>query len=80
MSFYQPRILKAGEEGYVNAFIICPSMVHGRTSGPVERAPALTKMVISLMLERKHAFCVGDGSRTSGLVSVINLYLLVPER
>ncbi|EJD08561.1 NAD-binding protein [Fomitiporia mediterranea MF3/22] len=73
-------ILEAGQEGYMNSYIICPSMVHGQCSGPVPRTPALVKMLVSWMLERNYAFCSGSPTTCSGLINMedlIPVYLIV---
>ncbi|KAH8113546.1 NAD-binding protein [Phellopilus nigrolimitatus] len=76
-------ILKAGEEGYVNTFTVCPSIVHGVGDGPVARTAHVVKELVNHMLKLKHGIIVGDGSNRFGWINIkdlIPVFLLVLDR
>lgn len=53
-------ILKAGEEGYFNSWLICAGGVHGTSNGPIRKTGA--KYVLNPALQSKFAFYIGEGS------------------
>lgn len=63
------RILRAQEEGYLNAFIIVPSCVHGQGTGPVKR-PSLFFVHYVKAVEKRKAVYIGEGSNVTGFVSI----------
>ncbi|KAH8110803.1 NAD-binding protein [Phellopilus nigrolimitatus] len=76
-------IFKAGGEGYVNNFTVCPSVVYGTGDGPITRTPPTIRAFTNLMLKLKHGFVVGDGSNRVGWINIkdlITAFLLVLER
>ncbi|KAI0312778.1 NAD-binding protein [Amylostereum chailletii] len=68
-------ILKAGEEGYVNAYIVCPSGVVGATpaDAPVKNGTILLKVVAQAYVEAKEAFYIGEGANEYQLVHIEDL-------
>ena len=63
------RILQASEAGDVNAYILCPSAVHGPGSGPVGRASLIFKLYVGAVLTAKGPVVVGEGSNRFEFVS-----------
>ena len=59
-------ILKAGNEGYVNTFIVCPSAVVGKGSGPVK---TFNPYLIRAYTSMGKGVYVGEGSNILNLVS-----------
>jgi len=66
-------ILKAGQEGYVNTYIVCPGAVNGTGWGPVNNASFYLKYVAGGALQQKSGFKVGDGSNVFGVVHIKDL-------
>ncbi|KLO11813.1 NAD(P)-binding protein [Schizopora paradoxa] len=69
-------ILKAGEEGFVNTYIICPGAVNGAGWGPVSKASIYFKFVGGTMAGQKTAFKVGEASNVFGFVNIKDLVSL----
>ncbi|KAK4057652.1 hypothetical protein OIO90_001300 [Microbotryomycetes sp. JL221] len=55
-------IFKANDEGYVDAFIIAPSMIYAKGSGPVRDRSAQIPSLIQGALLKKQPIRVGDGT------------------
>ncbi|TDL19371.1 NAD-binding protein [Rickenella mellea] len=75
-------LLKAGEEGYVNTYIICPSNVHGGGKGPVQRTTLTYRWLTGASLGAGAAFYLGEGSNVLGFVhidDILDLYLKVVD-
>jgi len=66
-------ILKAGQEGYVNTYIICPGAVNGAGWGPVSKASLYFKFVGGAIVQQKTAFKIGEGSNVFGFVNLKDL-------
>ncbi|TDL16202.1 NAD-binding protein [Rickenella mellea] len=66
-------ILKAGEEGYVNTYIICPPGIYGRGSGPVSRNTLIYRFWVNAFRNAHAATIVGEGSNTTGMVHIDDL-------
>lgn len=60
------RILKAGEEGYVNTFIVAPPGVFGRGNGPVGKAGLF---MLGNYIRQGAVTYVGEGSNLCSTVS-----------
>ena len=56
------RILAADEAGDVNAYILCPSVVHGQGTGPVSRASGFFKYIVRAFFKINQPIVVGDGT------------------
>lgn len=65
------RILKEGEKGDIDTYIICPVAVYGHGSGPVGKASTFYKFILGPMLQRKQGFYVGEGSNIFPMVRVL---------
>ena len=61
-------LLRAQEEGYFNAFIVCPSIVHGIGGGPLKRPSLAFKYFAADALERKQVAYIGEGSNRGDFV------------
>lgn len=61
-------IMKAGEEGYVNTYIICPGTVCGAGWGPVGKLSIYIKYLGGLNLQQKSENKVGEGTSVFGFV------------
>ncbi|KAM0793567.1 hypothetical protein ACM66B_001003 [Microbotryomycetes sp. NB124-2] len=75
-------IFKANDEGYVDAFIIAPSMIYGKGSGPVRDRSAQIPALIQGSLLKKRPIRVGDGTaRWNGVHAqdLEQLYVLVAD-
>ncbi|THH01272.1 hypothetical protein EW145_g6947 [Phellinidium pouzarii] len=75
-------ILKASEEGYVNSFIVCPSIVYGRGTGPVKTVTLFIRMLLEsgTALPRKEMVYIAEGTNVNDLIHIddlIEAYLLV---
>lgn len=76
-------VLKAGQEGYVNTYIVCPGAVNGAGRGPVGKASLYFKYVGITLLKRKTVFKIGEGTNVLGFVNVNDLtafYVSLLER
>ncbi|EJD08002.1 uncharacterized protein FOMMEDRAFT_71717 [Fomitiporia mediterranea MF3/22] len=70
-------LLKASEAGVVNSFIICPSGVYGKSTGPIERNSIIFRLAIADYLKQKRVYYIGEGSNRSEwvhLVDVVSLF------
>ena len=67
-----PSLLKAQEEGYFNAYIICPVGVHGIGGGPVKRASMIFKVLPVDALQSKKFTYIGEGTNVFSWVCVYN--------
>ena len=56
------RILKAGEEGYVTNFTICPVNIVGAGSGPIAVPSQFIKLLVSFLLQYQRPTYPGEGS------------------
>jgi len=63
-------ILKAGHEGYVNTYIVCPAAVNGVGWGPAGKASRYFKFVGATLLRHKTAFKIGEGTNVKGFVHI----------
>ncbi|THH01273.1 hypothetical protein EW145_g6946 [Phellinidium pouzarii] len=75
-------VLKAAEEGYANSFILCPSIVYGRGSGPVKRITILVRLLLesSKVQPYRRVHYVGEGTNINALINIndlIEAYLLI---
>ena len=59
-------MLKAGEDGYVNTFIIAPAAVFGRGGGPVKK---IGPYLVGQYVQRGAASYIGEGSNRYSVVS-----------
>ncbi len=66
-------VIKAGQEGYVNTYIICPGAVNGAGRGPVGKASLYFKYVGITLLKRKTVFKIGEGTNVLGFVSILHI-------
>ncbi|KLO11812.1 NAD(P)-binding protein [Schizopora paradoxa] len=66
-------ILKAGQEGYVNTYIVCPGGVNGAGWGPVSKVTIYVKYVVGTILQQKTAIKIGEGSNVFGFVHIKDL-------
>jgi len=66
-------IFKAGQEGYVNTYIVCPGAVNGAGIGPVSKTSIFVKYVGGAILQHKTAFTIGEGSNVFGFVHIQDL-------
>ena len=62
-------IFKAQEEGYVNAYIVVPTLVHGKSLGPVRKLTVVYKFLVPDALQKKKVAYVGEGTVSCGAVS-----------
>lgn len=65
------RLLKAQEEGYLNAYIICPVGIHGIGGGPLKRPSLIFKMLPPEALKSKKVTYIGDGTNVFGWVCIL---------
>ncbi|THH15266.1 hypothetical protein EW146_g5180 [Bondarzewia mesenterica] len=75
-------VLLVGKEGYVNTYIVSPAAIVGPSLGPVGKASFFLKGTTHIVLSRKSAVYVGEGSNVFYVVhidDVMNLYLRVFE-
>lgn len=70
-----PSILKAGADGYINGYIVCPSGVVGASpvGVPVKNGTILLKGLSQGFIEKKEAFYVGEGSNEYQFVHIEDL-------
>ena len=61
------RILKAQEEGYFNAFIVCPPGVHD-VGGPLKRPSVFFKYALGDSLQNRRVSYIGEGTNVIGFV------------
>ncbi|KAI0312779.1 hypothetical protein OF83DRAFT_613776 [Amylostereum chailletii] len=68
-------ILQAGEEGYVNTYILCPSGVIGATPAgvPVKNGTLFLKIIAQAYIEAKEGFYVGEGTNEFHVVHIEDL-------
>ena len=69
-------ILQTSATGDIDAYILCPTCVHGRGSGPITRPSAWYKLYVSLLLAQGGPFVVGEG--TNELVFVCTFHTMTP--
>ncbi|KAI5121374.1 hypothetical protein M0805_001187 [Coniferiporia weirii] len=73
-------VMKAGEEGYLNTFIVCPPLIYGVGTGPTVKTSNFYKYFINSVLKFKHGYIIGDGSNIIDMVhvsDVVALFVLV---
>ncbi|KZV67791.1 NAD(P)-binding protein [Peniophora sp. CONT] len=73
-------ILKAGEEGYVTNFTICPVNIVGPGSGPIRVPSQFVKLLVSFLLQYKQPTYPGEGSSRYNYVHIddlLDLYMRV---
>ena len=63
-------ILKAGEEGYVTNFTICPVNIVGPGCGPLRTPSQFIKLLVTFLLQCKRPTYPGDGSSRYNYVRV----------
>ena len=56
------RVLKAGEEGYVANYTICPAAVVGSGSGPVKLPSIFVKMLVQYFTQGDRPLVPGEGT------------------
>jgi hypothetical protein len=56
------RILQASDAGDINAYILCPAVVHGPGLGPVGRASIFFKFYLQTIFKVNGLFIAGDGN------------------
>ncbi|KAI5116212.1 hypothetical protein M0805_005928 [Coniferiporia weirii] len=73
-------VLQAGEQGFVNTFIVCPTYVYGARAGPTSKSSFFYKFEVSNVLSHKQGWVIGEGTNVVGTVHVkdlVDLYLLI---
>ena len=75
VTYFRSRILKAGEEGVANTYIICPSAVYGPSSGPCHKPSVFYKFVVASIIAAGHATIAGEGKNVVGTVRRIHFRL-----
>ena len=63
--------MKAGFEGYVNTFIVCPSSLYGKPLGATGKPSVATRTAVQIILSSKRAFVIGTGDNVFGMVNTI---------
>ncbi|KIP03940.1 hypothetical protein PHLGIDRAFT_15544 [Phlebiopsis gigantea 11061_1 CR5-6] len=66
-------LLKAQENGYLNAYIICPAGVHGIGGGPLKRPSVAFMIFLAECRESKRVRYIGEGTNGFGWVHVDDL-------
>ncbi|TDL17414.1 NAD(P)-binding protein [Rickenella mellea] len=69
-------ILKAGEDGYVYTYIMCPALVYGVGSGPVAKDTNFYRNLLKASVQSGVATYVGEGSNVNGSVHISDFVLL----
>ncbi|TDL17435.1 NAD(P)-binding protein [Rickenella mellea] len=75
-------ILKAGEEGYVNTYIMCPALVYGVGTGPVAKDTMFYRNLVKASIQSRVVTYVGEGSNVNGSVHIndfVSLFQLISE-
>ncbi|KAI0040282.1 NAD(P)-binding protein [Auriscalpium vulgare] len=70
-------ILQAGEEGYVNTYIICPAGVVGPPRGPFQVGSFFTRNIVQFCIAMKQPTYVGEGTNEVDIVDLddtVDLY------
>lgn len=62
------RILLAGEQNFLDSYIICPGAVVGRSRGPIKNGSFFLKFLTQVYQLMKGAIYVGDGTNEFYLV------------
>ncbi|VDC03931.1 unnamed protein product [Peniophora sp. CBMAI 1063] len=76
------RVLKAGEEGYVTNYTLCPAAVVGTGSGPVKVPSIFVKMLIQYFTAAKRPLIAAEGTSRYNYVHIddlVDLYLRLLE-
>lgn len=66
-------LLKAQQEGYLNAYILVPSLIHGAGTGPGKQGSVAFRFFVGDAIARKKIFYIGDGSNLAGAVHIADL-------
>ncbi|TDL19365.1 NAD(P)-binding protein, partial [Rickenella mellea] len=69
-------LLKAGEAGYANTYIICPTAVHGIGKGPVAKITGIYRYIWGATLEIGAVPYIGEGSNVTSFVHVDDVVAL----
>ncbi|EJD55409.1 NAD(P)-binding protein [Auricularia subglabra TFB-10046 SS5] len=56
------QIFRAGDEGYVNAYIIAPSTIYGTGRGPVRKISQQIPNIVRFTVKRGKGFVIGAGT------------------
>ncbi|KAI0314826.1 NAD(P)-binding protein [Amylostereum chailletii] len=73
-------ILKAGEEGYLNAYILCPGGIVGTNKGPVKSARSFFTRFLAQLFSQLGGVYIGEGTSEFLFVHIddlVDLYLRV---
>ncbi|KZW01988.1 NAD(P)-binding protein [Exidia glandulosa HHB12029] len=76
-------IFRAGEEGYVNAYIIAPSTIYATGKGPVRNISQQIPNIVRWTLKRGKGFVIGEGTNIWPGVHIddlADLYALVLQK
>ena len=68
------RILEASAAGEISAYILCPAVVHGPSSGPVGHASIFFRMYLETVLKEKGPFIVEDGMYRVEIVRMSQIF------
>ena len=64
-------VLKAGEEGYVNTFIVCPPLVYGPGTGPIAKTSLVYKFFMNSILTFGRGYVIGQGTNIIDVVCLV---------
>ncbi|KLO07940.1 NAD(P)-binding protein [Schizopora paradoxa] len=66
-------LIKAQQDGYLQAFIFNPTLIHGAGTGPGKKASVAFRMFVGDAIAKKKAIYIGDGSNQTAAVHVADL-------
>ena len=70
-------LIKAQQDGHLQAFIFLPTLIHGAGIGPGKKASVAFRMFVGEAIAKKKAYYIGDGSNQAGAVHFLNLLFSV---
>ncbi|KIP03939.1 hypothetical protein PHLGIDRAFT_121145 [Phlebiopsis gigantea 11061_1 CR5-6] len=69
-------LLKAQEDGYLNAYIIIPGGIHGIGGGPLKRPSMVYKLLLADALQNGKLTYIGEGTNVFSWVHIDDLVLI----
>lgn len=82
MTEFPLRLIKAQQDGYLQAYILLPTLIHGTGTGPGKKASVAFRMFAGDAIAKKKAYYIGDGSNNAAAVRSLSYSLslvLIPS-